>query len=35
MNAIALQSGSGGNCIYVECGRTALLFDAGISGIKG
>jgi len=34
MNAIALQSGSGGNCIYVESNGTALLFDAGISGIK-
>ncbi|MCD6303918.1 MAG: MBL fold metallo-hydrolase [Planctomycetes bacterium] len=29
---ISLQSGSSGNCIYVESGRTSLLFDAGISG---
>lgn len=34
MIAIALQSGSSGNCIYVESGGTALLFDAGISGIE-
>ena len=34
MKAIALQSGSTGNCIYVEANGTALLFDAGISGIK-
>ncbi len=36
MRAISLQSGSNGNCIYVEAdsgGRTVrLLFDAGISG---
>jgi len=38
MLAIALQSGSNGNCIYVEAGppgrddRVRLLFDAGISG---
>ncbi|HEB32662.1 MAG TPA: MBL fold metallo-hydrolase [Spirochaetes bacterium] len=32
MIVIALQSGSNGNCIYVETGRTKLLFDAGISG---
>jgi len=28
----SLQSGSNGNCIYVEAGDTRLLFDAGISG---
>jgi phosphoribosyl 1,2-cyclic phosphodiesterase len=33
MIAIALQSGSNGNCIYVESAETRLLFDAGISGI--
>ncbi len=33
MIAIALQSGSNGNCIYVESAGTRLLFDAGISGI--
>jgi phosphoribosyl 1,2-cyclic phosphodiesterase len=32
MHVIALQSGSNGNCIYVQAGRTKLLFDAGISG---
>jgi phosphoribosyl 1,2-cyclic phosphodiesterase len=31
MNVIPLQSGSNGNCYYVESGQTALLFDAGIS----
>ncbi|MDJ0766481.1 MAG: MBL fold metallo-hydrolase [Myxococcota bacterium] len=34
MRAIALQSGSSGNCIYVEANGVSLLFDAGISGIK-
>ena len=34
MRAIALQSGSSGNCIYVEAGDIRLLFDAGISGKK-
>ena len=34
MIAIALQSGSNGNCIYVETSRLSLLFDAGISGIR-
>jgi phosphoribosyl 1,2-cyclic phosphodiesterase len=33
MIAISLQSGSNGNCIYVESRGTRLLFDAGISGI--
>jgi phosphoribosyl 1,2-cyclic phosphodiesterase len=32
MIVISLQSGSNGNCIYVESGHTRLLFDAGISG---
>ena len=32
MKVISLQSGSNGNCIYVEAGETRLLFDAGISG---
>lgn len=34
MRTIALQSGSTGNSIYVESNGTALLFDAGISGIR-
>ena len=33
MIAIALQSGSSGNCIYVETGGVKLIFDAGICGI--
>ena len=33
MIAISLQSGSNGNCIYVEADGVRLLFDAGISGI--
>lgn len=32
MEVISLQSGSSGNCIYVETGDVRLLFDAGISG---
>lgn len=32
MLTFSLQSGSNGNCIYVEAGQTRLLFDAGISG---
>lgn len=32
MRVISLQSGSNGNCIYVEAGGVRLLFDAGISG---
>jgi len=32
--AISLQSGSNGNCIYVETNGLRLLFDAGICGIK-
>ena len=34
MEFISLQSGSNGNCIYVEAGSVRLLFDAGISGIR-
>jgi phosphoribosyl 1,2-cyclic phosphodiesterase len=33
MIAVSLQSGSSGNCIYVETGDIKLLFDAGISGV--
>lgn len=32
MRVISLQSGSNGNCVYVEAGGVRLLFDAGISG---
>ncbi|MGB9623912.1 MAG: MBL fold metallo-hydrolase [Phycisphaerae bacterium] len=32
MLTFSLQSGSNGNCIYVEVGDVRLLFDAGISG---
>jgi len=32
MKVISLQSGSNGNCIYVETGNTRFLIDAGISG---
>jgi phosphoribosyl 1,2-cyclic phosphodiesterase len=32
MQVISLQSGSNGNCIYVEADGIRLLFDAGISG---
>jgi phosphoribosyl 1,2-cyclic phosphodiesterase len=32
IRVISLQSGSNGNCIYVEAGGQKLLFDAGISG---
>src|SRR5512143_150996 len=34
MIAISLQSGSCGNCIYVETGGVRLLFDAGITGVQ-
>jgi phosphoribosyl 1,2-cyclic phosphodiesterase len=34
MIAISLQSGSSGNCIYVETRGIRLLFDAGISGVQ-
>jgi phosphoribosyl 1,2-cyclic phosphodiesterase len=32
--AISLQSGSNGNCIYVEANGVRLLFDAGICGVR-
>ncbi len=32
MHVISLQSGSNGNCVYVESGDVRLLLDAGISG---
>jgi phosphoribosyl 1,2-cyclic phosphodiesterase len=32
MKIISLQSGSNGNCIYVEADSVKLLFDAGITG---
>ena len=32
MIAISLQSGSSGNCTYVEAGGVKLLFDAGLPG---
>lgn len=32
MQLITIQSGSNGNCVYVESGDVRLLFDAGISG---
>lgn len=32
MKVISLQSGSNGNCIYVEAADRRLMFDAGISG---
>ncbi len=34
MIAISLQSGSSGNCIYVETSGVKLLFDAGITGAQ-
>lgn len=34
MKAVSLQSGSNGNCIYVETKDLRILFDAGISGIQ-
>jgi phosphoribosyl 1,2-cyclic phosphodiesterase len=34
MRVISLQSGSNGNCIYVEANGLKFLFDAGISGIQ-
>ena len=34
MEVIAVQSGSSGNCIFVEAGDRQLLFDAGISGVQ-
>ena len=32
MQVIVLQSGSNGNCVYVEAAGTRLLIDAGIAG---
>lgn len=34
MRALSLQSGSSGNCTYVETRDLKLLFDAGIPGIR-
>ncbi len=34
MITFSLQSGSNGNCIYIEAEGVKLLFDAGISGVK-
>lgn len=34
MRLISLQSGSNGNCVYVETRGVRLLFDAGISGTQ-
>ena len=34
MMTFSLQSGSSGNCIYVETAGLKLLFDAGINGIQ-
>ena len=34
MQVISLQSGSNGNCIYVEAAGVRLLFDAGLSGVQ-
>jgi len=34
MRIISLQSGSNGNCIYLETAGVRLLFDAGISGLR-
>jgi phosphoribosyl 1,2-cyclic phosphodiesterase len=34
MKVISLQSGSNGNCTYVEAQGVRLLFDAGISGVQ-
>ncbi len=34
MRIISLQSGSNGNCVYLEADGVKLLFDAGISGIQ-
>ena len=34
MEVITLQSGSSGNCVFVQSGETRVLFDAGISGSK-
>lgn len=34
MRVVSLQSGSNGNCVYVEGGGARLLLDAGISGVR-
>ena len=34
MQVISLQSGSNGNCVYVETEGVKLLLDAGISGLQ-
>ncbi len=34
MIAISLQSGSSGNCTYIETGGVRLLIDAGITGVQ-
>jgi phosphoribosyl 1,2-cyclic phosphodiesterase len=34
MLAISLQSGSSGNCIYIEAAGVRLLIDAGITGVQ-
>lgn len=34
MRTICLQSGSSGNCVYVEAAGLRLLIDAGISGLQ-
>ncbi len=34
MIAISLQSGSSGNCVYIEAGGVRLLVDAGITGVQ-
>lgn len=34
MIALSLQSGSNGNCTYVEAGGLRLLFDAGLCGVE-
>ena len=34
MEVITLQSGSSGNCVFVQSSGTRILFDAGISGNK-
>jgi phosphoribosyl 1,2-cyclic phosphodiesterase len=34
MRIISLQSGSNGNCVYIETQSTRLLIDAGISGSR-
>jgi phosphoribosyl 1,2-cyclic phosphodiesterase len=34
IRAVSLQSGSNGNCLYVEAGGARLIFDAGIPGSR-